>query len=597
MEEEHGRGEELLTVPKDVEENLRFRAKLLHEAESDSELRVAVREMARRDRLFFFNALLWTYDPRVAAKKLPFVTYEFQDKFILWDASLPVKQRPDLTIGVDSIVEKSRDMGCTWMLVGNDLHDWLFQPEKIEIRWGSRKEQYVDTRGDMDSIFEKFRYALKNLPEWVLPEGFQFSEHDNTMRLINPQTGSSITGESTNNEFGRGGRKYRIRFDEFAFWDCDENAWGACADATNCRTALSTPEGSSNKFAHLAAETPESIEKFTLHWTLHPLKGRGAYYLNNDGTRIDINSLEKAFELWKSGVEVRSPWYDAENLRRTPREVAQELDIDYLKSGNPFFSLVELSKQKVWEYHELALPGAEIPWGKYIRVNLVDVDNKVQTRQRPDGWLKVYERPNPGGQYVLSADTSEGLPKGDESAGVVRDKWTLNVVAVVNGLIKPEDFAGMLMLMSKWYNTALIVPENNNHGYTVCKEVFDCGGHLYYTKGDGAESTSKTIKRGFTTTRKTRPAMLDQMEEEIRRHAAELRDPDLIQQCHTFVNNEKTHRPEADGDFLDDLVLACAIGSAVIRERPYAPPKTRIAKAKADKMKRRKNAGYSFAGA
>lgn len=308
--------------PKTLNENLKERAQLLISAEHDATLQAAVKEMCRRDRLYWINLFCYTYDPRTQLKSLPFITYKYQDDVILWDAKCAVE-------GVDNFIDKSRDMGATWILIANDVYDWLFSKEKIEIRWGSRKEQYVDTRGDMDSLFEKMRYIVNNLPIWMLPAGYHSNMHDNSMRLVNPETGSSITGEATNSNFGRGGRKYRVRFDEFAFWDCDDQAWDGCADVTKCRTALSTPNGSSNKFAELSNN---DMEFRRLHWTLHPEKVKGCYKVVN-GEKVLITQSE-AIQRYNNGLTIGSTWYDIERKRRcNDKSVAQELDIDYQKSN------------------------------------------------------------------------------------------------------------------------------------------------------------------------------------------------------------------------------------------------------------------------
>lgn len=584
--------------PKDLHENMAFRALLIERAKHNVELQRMLKGMCAQNRLFYFNVFLFTYDPRRGfLRNVPFITYTFQDNAILWDAQ-------KATNGEDSLYEKSRDMGCTWILVGNDLYDWLFFPEKIEIRWGSRKEDYVDKRGDMDSIFEKFRHALRNMPDWLLPEGFNWKEHDNHMRLINPETGSSITGESTNDQFGRGGRKYRIRFDEFAFWDCDDNAWKACADATNCRTALSTPNGPGNRFAQLAKDP--ALEKITLHWTLHPLKRKGAYLLKH-GQKVPIN-LENdenaAFRCWlehrgeaapegmKGGV-VRSDWYDAECERRKDNEIAEELDIDYLRSGMPFFDLRAVARQARWTYYQRQSPAEKIPTGRHIRASLVDVDHKIECRESEHGWLRVFELPKKGAQYVLSADTAEGLAKHDEAFGVVRDKYTRNVVASFNGAYEPDAFAKKLQLVGAFYNKALTAPENNNHGYSVCSDLKQMDCNLYWTEKKLKDGKIERVKAGFTTTTVTRPQMLDQADEDLRKDACEVRDPIVLSQMETFVRNENSGKPEADGDFLDDGVLAFAIGGQVIQEKPYKPRRT-TPSSTAREAARPTNAGFRF---
>lgn len=574
--------------PKDYAENLRYRAKILVKARKDHKLQAALKEACRQDRLFLFNAFYYTYDPRTLDKSLPFITYPFQDEFIHWDLDC-------LQQGVDNFVDKSRDMGVTWMLICNDLAEWLFSEERVELQWGSRKEQYVDFRGDMKAIFPRFRFLLHKLPKWLLPAGFSFNQHDNYMRLINPETGSIIAGESTGAYFGHGDRKLRVRFDEFAFWEHDDSAWEGSADVTKCRTAISTPNGSGNKFAQLAKGN-EIKQKRHLHWTLHPIKAKGAYIYKND-QKVPINP-QQAVDYHAKGIEVRSPWYDVECERRSAQGVAQDLDISYLMSGRPFFDLYELNRQKVWEFTQRPHPLAIIPWGHYIKGNLVEQRGKVKFIERKDGWLRLFQKPEEGSEFVIGADTAEGLPKGDQCAAVVRDKWTRNVYATLFLNIAPEEFAPKLFLMSKFFykqgREALIAAENNNHGYTTCKELDDMGANLWITPAN--ENPHGQPKRGFTTTLKTRPLILDRMEEDIRKHAAELRCPILMNQCETFIHNETNGKPEADGDFFDDGVISCAIAGYAIDRKPYkARVTTNIRRRQMAYDKRKhKNAGAAF---
>ena len=588
-----------LKYPKTFIENLAYRADLLLMAKDNKLMQGALKMQCRLDRLFFYNVFMFTYDPRrVFCRNVPFITYPFQDKAILWDAQMGDE-------GKDNLFEKSRDMGMTWICVGNDLHDWLFKEEKIEIRWGSRKEDYVDKRGDMDAIFPKFRHALRYMPVWMLPDGFNWKKHDNHMRLINPETHSSLSGESTNEQFGRGGRKYRIRFDEFAFWDSDVSAWQSCADATNCRTALSTPNGPGNKFAILAKGN--DITKYTLHWTLHPEKQKGAYILKKDGTKepIDVEQdPSAAFNIWlknrgeiapkgmKGGI-IRSIWYDHECGRREDSEVAEELDIDYLRSGRPFFDLRSISKQIEWEELVRDLPSDKIPRGKYIKAALVDVDNKIEIREEEYGWIRLFEMPKRGSQYVNFGDTAEGLAKGDHCFGCVRDKYTRNVVATYNGEWDPDDFALKMEKVSKLFNKALTAPENNNHGYSVCSDLKTMDCNLYWTTKRSKAGKVERTKAGWSTTATTRPIMLDQGKEDIKKDACEVRCPVILGQMKTFVRHETSGKPQADGSFLDDGVISFCGCGAVIQEYPYKYVKN-VVKNMTKYHNRPKNGSFKF---
>ena len=276
--------------------------------------------------------------------------------------------------------------------------------------------------------------------------------------------------------------------------------------------------------------------------------------------------------------------------------MAQELDIDYHMSGSPFFDLRKLDKQRIWTYLERQVPTKTIPYGRYIKASIVEVDHKWGIRESPTGWLKIYEVPREKGQYIVSGDTAEGLEKSDETVGVVRNKYTLDVCAVFNGQYTPDDHAYKLFQVAKLYNNAKIAPENNNHGYSVCSDLkaMDCD--LYWTSKEeddpnGREKRKVPVKAGFTTSSVRRPLMLDQLAEEVEKSNCELRDEDLILQCKTFINNPKG-KAEADGNFLDDLVLATAIGSHVIKEYPYVMPKPK--KKKRPNIKPRRNMGIGF---
>jgi len=467
-----------INYPRQIDQNVRYRLELVKACLSDKSLLKDVQVLCSQDILFWIDCFCWTKDPRRVPDVLPFICYEaFQPEAIkAIETAIDAQE--------DILGEKSRDMGMSYMVLFVLLHKFLFEPGS-DFRVGSRKEEFVDKPNDIDTLFEKLRFNLLRQPPFLLPHGFDWRKHSSHMRLINPVYGNAIIGESANEDFGSGGRRKAILLDEFAKWEpkIATSAWTATADVTGCRIPISTPKGSGNKFALLAKGTKEKIKKITLHWTLHPIKAKGSYYIDA-GQKQMINTEsdpKRAFLLWQKGIKVRSPWYDEESARRKEEDIGQELDIDYLKSGRPYFDLIELSKQKRWEEFTRNLPGDPVPYGKYFRCILVDVDqNKIEIRDNPSGWLKVFELPKRERQYVVGGDVSEGLPKGDESFAVVREKITRNVVATCNIVIDPDDFAVKLQKIGHFYNNADICPENNNHGYSVCSDLKQMDCKLYF---------------------------------------------------------------------------------------------------------------------
>lgn len=595
---------DFLDYPKDMKANRRYRAFILQRAEDDPLLQAAIKEKCRRSLIYWIDLFCWTKDPRRQPDIIPFISYDFQIPALL-DIQQAITEKKDL------LIEKSRDMGVSWLVLYVYMHMWLFE-KGSDFRVGSRKKDFVDKIGDIDTLFEKIRFNIEKMPLWLMPQGFQWRTHSSDMRLVSPETGNAIIGESANPSFASGGRRKSILMDEFAKWDHSvaEAAWTSTADASPSRIVVSTPVGSGNKFAQLANGTKEKIEKISLHWTLHPTKRLHAYYLDGE-KKIPIGSPPDVFKIWKEkrgilpdadviGGLVRSPWYDFEAERRSAADVAQELDIDYLRSGFPFFHMGKLTRQKVWEEMRRDFPEDGIPYGKMVKVNLVmRKSEKVEVRDMPRmGWLKIYEEPKTGYQYVIGVDTGEGLAKGDESVLVCREKITRNVCAVCNGIYAPEEIAHKSFLVEKYYNDALNMAENNNHGYTTNRELELLGSNLYYTKRDVAGGEMDTFKKGWTTSVTSRPLILDEMEEEIRKASVELRDENLIKQCQTFVRDPKKGKPQADGQYLDDLVLACAISGRGITENPFKGSGSKNKDLQRQRVyelrKKKKNGGFSY---
>ncbi len=583
--------QDIMQYPRDFANNVRFRAKLIATAEKNPQFAITLYELCRRDIIKWIDLFCWTKDPRRRPSDIrPFICYDFQRGYVKEIEDAIDKQ-------YDRLTEKSRDMGVSWICLYVIMHKWLFE-RGSDFRIGSRKEEFVDRPKVIDTLFEKIRFNLLRQPKWLMPVRFKWEADSTYMKIYNPDLGNTIIGESANEDFGSGGRSKAVLLDEYSKWDNTkaDAAWTATADVTKCRLAVSTPKGSANKFALLANGHDEKIEKSTLHWTLHPIKAEGAYYFTKKREKKLIHTCEEAFKLWKAEEKVRSPWYDIEADRRSMSDLAQEVDIDYLRSGSPFFDMQALSNQTAWEYFRRTGPSQPVPSGKFIRANLLLVDHKIKVLERPDGFLKIYEMPNAQSQYTIGADSSEGLPKGDEATMILREKWTGNVCAAMHGAYPPEDLAEMIILVEKYYKNVLTAPENNSNGYTLCKDLEELGSNLYFTRRDEVKSgiVRVTPKRGWSTTRQSRADMVNQMAEEIRRSAFELRDAHLIAQCRTFVHNERTGRPEADGSFLDDMVIACAIAGAVIQQVPYKAPQEKRISRVAHTMRRRRNAGFSF---
>lgn len=273
-------------IPRDLTANTKRRFKLLYIAQKSGDMRAAQIAMCRNDIIYWVNLFAATYDPRKNPATIPFLTYPYEDQLLL-DLVDCITNQEDL------LIEKSRDMGVSWCVLLAFTWFWCFKGEGYDFLVGSRKEQYIDTIGNMSTLLEKVRFLIRNMPTWMRPKGFDFKSHSNYLKIVNPETKAAITGEATNSNFSRSGRFRAIMLDEFAFWETDQQAWRASADSSNCRIVVSTPCGFNNQFAKLRHSG--SIRICTLHWKLHPEKDQAWY--ENECKRRNNDSVEIAQEL------------------------------------------------------------------------------------------------------------------------------------------------------------------------------------------------------------------------------------------------------------------------------------------------------------
>ena len=190
--------------------------------------------------LHWFRYWAYTADPRSTAVIFTncFIPYKFQEDALEWIWNLVFEKHED------GVIAKSRDVGVSWLTCGFAVYCWLFSPKDSPFHalFASRKEEYVDARSNMSTLFEKMRFMIARLPQWMLPDGFNHRDHLTFMKIINPATGASILGESSNDQLGRGGRYTVVFFDEHAaFPSGGHSAWTASSESTRSRIAISTP--------------------------------------------------------------------------------------------------------------------------------------------------------------------------------------------------------------------------------------------------------------------------------------------------------------------------------------------------------------------
>jgi hypothetical protein len=177
--------------------------------------------------------------------------------------------------------------------------------------------------------------------------------------------------------------------------------------------------------------------------------------------------------------------------------------------------------------------------------------------------LRVWCNPRPGRRYCAGADVAEGVPGGNKSVVVVLDVETLEPMAVLRGLWKPEEFARRAAALCEYFNGAMLAVERNNHGHSALNTLVNTINYpnLYFHLEYDVINRKQTQTLGFPTSPKTRPVMLDRLRDAIEGGDMPAVDPVLLSECMNFVrpDDEPDGKYEAADGCEDDEVMAYAV--------------------------------------
>lgn len=564
----------LRPAPKDPRANAAYRRAILARAADDDAFREEVWIRASRDIIWFTDTFAWTYSPKdyPDAPNRPFILYDgYQEDAVL---------KLDGSIGVnDVLIEKSRDMGASWLNLLVFYHRWHFKPRQSFLI-GSRKEEYVDKTGDPKTLFWKLDFLYNNLPGWLQP-----NRRRNDLHMENLDNGSTIDGESTNSDFATGDRRTAVLLDEFA--KVHENGHSilrATRDVTKCRIFNSTPEGAAGAFydTKLKLEATHPGRILRLHWSLHPEKAAGLYSTTTrqEGGQIEVIDKTYPFPTGYNFIadgKLRSPWYDNECDRAaSQQEIAQELDIDYAASGWQYFDQPKLDKV-----------AAKYVRNPIMRGELI-FDNTSRSRRKPELlesaggrlmlWMVLDENYRvpvvPGDEFVIGADTSMGKG-GDMSsnsvASVGNRRTGEKVAQFTTNQMSPQDFCIYTIALCHFFHNAYLIWEDNGPGGEFTKQVIETGyRNVFYRVNDEKSYVPDRTKRmGWWSDKTTKRILLSDYFKALIGGTFINRCAEALKECGEYVhgaNGEIYHArskssidPTASGENHGDMVIADAL--------------------------------------
>lgn len=513
--------------------NLKQRRGLIEHVEQHPDQIPTLLALCRASFALWCNLFAWTYqvnefddsgrevDVGEAGRVVPFITWPVQDEACaVFDECI--------NAGQDQLWDKSRKMGASWLIVAKLHHRWLFYKD-TEIREMSRKEDYVDD-GTSKSLFWKHRFINKHLPDWMRP--VMTKDDDSSMYLHNPATGSSIVGESTNAHAMRGDRAWAILIDEAAAIDNLEQVLGA-TDRAGPRIFNSTPIG---PCMYSTLRFSGKIRVVELPWWRHPGAGKDAELVAGPSGQAK----------WTS------PAYRIALASRTPREVAQNWDMNHMAAGAMFFDPTVLVTHRTthaqdpwqvgtieWMPHRRETFEYQIRRGKAsLRFLAGGTGANTPTHLKLwfDGPVDEEWRP------VIGCDISHGMGA-SQSCAVAYDATTGGKLAeLIDADLDPNAFADMVAMLGWWLGAgggkgaALVVPENNGPGGIFMNRLAALEyPHIYRHIPTGKSVEKATRQLGWHSNPVEKLAKLGQYAQALMSGRIQNRSRYALEQCQQYV--------------------------------------------------------------
>ncbi len=547
----------LKVIPRELQANIAYRKKLSKTLTDDTGFRKTFLEMCMIEPEIAFNSLFWTFNPRKKAgeRNWPFILRPQQ-------ASVVKELKDAIDNSYDRAVNKSRDEGATELVTKLFALYWLLDPESMFLV-GSRKEEFVDrgtsiianrVTGDHKCLFHKILYAIAHLPNCLIPK---FNK--TYMHFENLENGAVIDGESTNENFAAGDRRTAIFLDEFGRVDYNiaKNIRDTVNDTSDCIIYGSTHfYGAGHPFNKVLRN--KNIKKSLLPWYKNPEKNKGLYTSPDLNTVeiVDIDYYREICPLVFNDIEphipfkysdfesslltspeavqkvmshirfkadgceeipgdLRSPWHDKEELRRTRRDLSQNIWMCPTGASDMYFDAVINDRIR----------------DKYVRIP--DYEGELKYKTTDNGkirstWLHlkagkkrfswwgnlVKDRPDQTHNYILGCDISLGTGASNSVCTIV-DVNTKCMVGVWRCPdTSPESFADQVVAVASWVGGKvkpyLIWENNGGHGINFGRRITMFHQHfpVYINTREDKKVRKRGSKYGWTNKRDTKDDLL-----------------------------------------------------------------------------------------
>jgi len=500
-----------------------------------------LKEMARiiGDTPYALRTYLETYD-NTQKKFVPLELFEDQLQLVY-----------DYEHYNENITKKYRQAGVTTVTAA-----WV--SKKLVTASDDNPEKILIVANKRDTAIEmanKIKAFLVQWPDWIHPGFDPDKNSESRFRLLN---GCEVKAVATSKDALRGFTPTILIFDEAAYIEAGEDFWAASMASLSTGgkiIMISTPNGYDPIYYTVYDQAIRGINDFhitnltwyldpryskDLHWVktddiIHYMLNRELY--NDDEVLMFDVPREKYEDMIANGYKPFSGWFEimAKKLKYDKRKIAQELECDFLSSGDG------------------VIPSDVVQ-------NIVKTMIKTPNEKYMSGLMWQWKEPVEGHRYIMGVDVSRGDSE-DFSAINIIDFDEREQVLEYIGKIPPDDLAAVAYKWGLYYSAFIVVDITGGMGVATSRKLQDLGYKDLYIDGINTKDIwsydQKMMEKipGINFNNK-RTQIVASFEEQLR-HGFLVRSLRLVNELNTFVYING--RPDHMKGYHDDSIMSMAI--------------------------------------
>ena len=403
------------------------------------------------------------------------------------------------------IILKARQMGFSTAVTGYLYHMAITTPGINVALIGYNSDLTAE-------LLDKVKTFYRTTPESIRPQ----IQYNSKYEISFPAIDSKILVLPSSENVGRGYTIHAALLTELAFWEKSSEKMLAIENAVPSSGKIiieSTPSGMGTQYHRMwmAKDNGYTKKKYGWYWGY---------------TEEEIDVIRRRIN--------------------NPMKFAQEYELEFMTSGRPVFGsdLIKRLRKGIFKLGD----------------KVKDADGSEDTVRKSEDDVVMYFQPKPGRTYVLGADVSEGVIGGDYSVFTIFDRKSGDEVAFWIGHIPPEKFGHLIDTWGRFYNNALVVVENNNHGLTTITALKNKMYPQMYFQPSRFDKMGMTYtdRLGFRTTKVTRPLLIDDLREAMADGSYKIHTESTVDELLTFVYDDHGDAMCQSG-FHDDCIFASAL--------------------------------------